>query len=196
MTAVLRTCTGAAIPLEVGRWRSDPDAVERALVESLPEPVLDIGCGPGRIVTALAEAGRLALGVDTSPVAVAEAGRRGALVLQRSIFDPLPGEGRWGSAVLLDGNIGIGGDPVALLARIRALLAPGGRAMVEVERPGTPTEVLIVRIEGAPGASAGPWFRWARVGADDFASLATEAGLAPAGFTVVHGRWFAQACRT
>lgn len=195
MTAVLRTRTGATIPLEVGRWRADPDGVELAMMEGLGEPVLDIGCGPGRIVAALGATGRLALGVDTSPVAVAEAGRRGASVLHRSIFDPLPGEGRWGSAVLLDGNIGIGGDPVALLGRVRTLLAPEGQAIVEVEAPGTPMEILTVRVEGVPGAGVGPWFPWARVGADDFASLATQAGLLPAGFTVAHDRWFARAVR-
>ena len=197
MTAVLRTRSGTAIPLEVGRWRADPDGVELALVEDLAEPVLDIGCGPGRIVAALSAAGRLAMGVDTSPVAVAEAGRRGAAVLHRSIFDHLPGEGRWGSAVLLDGNIGIGGTPVDLLRRVRGLLRPGGQAVVEVEPPGTASQALTVRVEGTPGEGVGPWFAWARVGADDFAALLTDAGLVPAGFTVAQGfargRWFGRA---
>ncbi len=195
MTAVLRTRAGGAIPLDVGRWRADVDGVLRALVEGLPEPVLDIGCGPGRIVVALAARGRMALGVDPSPVAVAEAARQGASVLRRSVFDPLPGEGRWGSAVLLDGNIGIGGDPLALLRRVRSLLAPGGEALVEVEPPGTVSETLTVRIEGAPGEGVGPWFPWARVGADDIARLAAGAGLAPAGFALARGRWFARAAR-
>ena len=35
--------------------------------------------------------------------------------LQASVFDRLPGAGRWGTALLLDGNIGIGGRPTALL---------------------------------------------------------------------------------
>ncbi len=203
MTAILRTRGGVAIALEVRRWRADPDGVELALVEGLAEPVLDIGCGPGRIVAALGAAGRLAMGVDTSPVAVTEARRRGASVLKRSIFDHLPGEGRWGSAVLLDGNIGIGGTPVVLLRRVRGLLRPGGQAVVEVEPPGTASEALIVRVEkeGAPGGApagagdVGPWFPWARVGADDFAALATDAGLVPAGFTVADDRWFARAAK-
>ena len=41
---------------------------------------------------------------------------RGATVLQRDIFGPLPGEGRWGTALLFDGNVGIGGDPAASYA--------------------------------------------------------------------------------
>lgn len=193
MTTVLRARTGAAIPLEVGRWRSEPDAVEQALLTSLPEPVLDIGCGPGRIVAALTAAGRLALGIDTSPLAVEEAGRRGAPVLHRSIFDHLPGERRWGAAVLLDGNIGIGGDPVALLRRVRRLLRPAGQVVVEVAAPGEPTESLTVRLEGAPAGGPGPWFPWARVGADAFPAMAATAGLVPGGFDVGAGRWFARA---
>lgn len=195
MTAVLRTQAGGTIALDVGRWRADLDGVELALVEDLPEPVLDIGCGPGRIAAALAQCGRMALGVDTSPVAVAEAGRRGAAVLHRSVFDHLPGEGRWGSAVLLDGNIGIGGNPLDLLRRVRGLLRPDGQAVVEVEPSGTASESLTVRIEGAVGEGVGPWFPWARVGADDFAVLATQAGLVPGSFAVAGRRWFARAAR-
>ena len=56
--------------------------------------------------------------------------RLGGPALRRSVFDPLPGEGRWGTALLLDGNIGIGGDP-------RALLAPDWR---ELRRPGRPVD--------------------------------------------------------
>ena len=41
--------------------------------------------------------------------------RRGGAALRRDVFAPLPGEGRWYTALLADGNVGIGGDPVALL---------------------------------------------------------------------------------
>ena len=46
---------------------------------------------------------------------------RGAPALCRSVFDPLPAEGRWAAVLALDGNIGIGGDPVAFLDRMRHL---------------------------------------------------------------------------
>ncbi|HEY3143875.1 MAG TPA: class I SAM-dependent methyltransferase, partial [Acidimicrobiales bacterium] len=52
-------------------------------------PVLDVGCGPGRLVHALLARGRAALGIDLSPSAVAEAKARGALVLRRDVFAPL-----------------------------------------------------------------------------------------------------------
>ncbi|MGH9215053.1 MAG: methyltransferase domain-containing protein, partial [Acidimicrobiales bacterium] len=118
MTSLVGT-GGEAIELPVERWHGPPDEVELALLDTLPDPVLDVGCGPGRMVAALGAAGRPALGVDPSPAAVAEAVRRRAAVLARSVFGPLPGEGRWGTVLLLDGSIGIGGDPEALLNRAR-----------------------------------------------------------------------------
>jgi SAM-dependent methyltransferase len=190
--ALVSTC-GAVIDLAVDRWREHADEVELDLLASLPDPVLDVGCGPGRIVGALAAAGRMALGVDPSPVAVCEAQRRRAPVLQRSVFGPLPGERRWGSVLLLDGNVGIGGDPEVLLRRSAELIRPGGHVVVEVEGPGTDTRSLTVRIESAEAAS--PWFPWAQLGIDDFATLAARAGLTPAGLSVGRDRWFARAVK-
>jgi SAM-dependent methyltransferase len=190
----LVTDAGERIDLAVDRWRTDPDDLEQALLARVPDPVLDVGCGPGRIVAALAAEGRIALGVDPSPAAIDEAGRRRAPALRRSVFDPLPGERRWGTVLLLDGNVGIGGDPVALLARAAELLRPGGVVVAEVDPPGTATRALTVRVE-APGGGAGPWFPWARVSADGFGEVAARAGLQPGGTTLAADRWFALAVR-
>jgi SAM-dependent methyltransferase len=192
-TPVLRSHCGVTVALDVERWRADADHVERSLLNTLADPVMDVGCGPGRIVAALAEAGRIALGVDVSRSAVAETRRRGAAALGRSIFAPLPGEQRWASVVLFDGNIGIGGDPVALLTRIANLLAPRGVALVEVDPPGVASQTLTVRIEHAD--HRGPWFPWARVSADDIDGLLDAAGLLPAGIDCHNGRWFARASK-
>jgi hypothetical protein len=139
----------------------------------------------------------VALGVDPSPAAIDEATRRRAPALRRSVFDPLPGERRWGTVLLLDGNVGIGGDPVALLARAGALVRPGGVVVAEVDPPGTPTRALTVRVESRGGA--GPWFPWARVSADGFGDLAVRAGLRPgpvgAGVDGGAERWFVRAVR-
>ena len=190
---VLRSSCGITMELEILRWWADADAVERELLETLADPVIDIGCGPGRIVAALAESGRPALGIDVSERAIVESRRRGASVLGRSVFAPLPGENRWASAVLFDGNIGIGGDPVALLRRVTSLLAPGGAALIEVDPPGVPSERLTVRIEVA--GHRGPWFAWARVSADHIADRLADAGMVPAGVECIDGRWFARAVR-
>lgn len=193
MSAVLRVDDGGTIELEVGRWRAEPDPEEAALLHRLAEPVLDIGCGPGRVPRALAASGRLVLGIDPAPAAAAEATRRGAPVLRRSVFTPLPGEGRWGTTLLLDGNVGIGGDPVMLLRRCADLLRPGGTVIAEVEAPGAPSSAMTVRIES--GAHAGPWFAWAVVGIDGWHEVVEEAGLVPDGYETLGRRWFGRAMR-
>jgi SAM-dependent methyltransferase len=186
----LVTVDGVEIDIAVDRWWAAPDATEHALLATLPDPVLDVGCGPGRIVAALASAGRVALGVDPSPLAVHAAARRRAPVLRRSVFGPLPGEGRWGSVVLLDGNIGIGGDPAALLRRCAALARRRGQVLAEVAAPGSPTGALTVRLESADATT--PWFPWATVAADALPDLARAAGLRAAGLDMSGGRWFAR----
>ncbi|MGH9212128.1 MAG: class I SAM-dependent methyltransferase [Acidimicrobiales bacterium] len=188
MSPALVTATGEVIDLPVDRWRDHPDEVELSLLTTVTDPVLDVGCGPGRIVGALAAAGRVVLGLDTSPRAVAEARQRRAPVLQRSVFGPLPGERRWGSVLLLDGNVGIGGDPRRLLRRCAELLRPGGEVLVELEPPGTPTRAITVRLRSPLGH--GPWFPWALAGVDGLPGLAVAAGLAVAGCVSTGGRWY------
>lgn len=170
MTARLLLDDGSARTLSLERWLSDVTLEEhRVLARSTP-PVLDIGCGPGRHVLALAARGIPALGIDPSPEAVRIASSRGAPVLLRSVFDAVPGEGRWGCALLLDGNIGIGGDPAALLRRVGGLLRPGGRVLAEVDPPGDPSRMTMARIES--GDTRSDTFPWAFVSADDIEAVA------------------------
>src|SRR5207249_2951296 len=105
-----------------GTWWLPAAQVDRHALTRAVGPVLDIGCGPGRHVVALAEMGVPVLGIDVTADALAAARTRGALVLERSVFDRVPGAGRWGTALLLDGNLGIGGEPVMLLSRVASLL--------------------------------------------------------------------------
>lgn len=72
---------------------------------------LDIGCGPGRMSQALAARGACVLGIDVVPEAVTLTRARGASALVCDVFAPVLGEGRWDTALLADGNIGIGGGP-------------------------------------------------------------------------------------
>ncbi|MBO0849165.1 MAG: SAM-dependent methyltransferase [Pseudonocardia sp.] len=162
-------------PVPVRRWRADAAGTDRWLLDACHGPTVDLGCGPGRLVGALTERGVPALGVDTSALAVRLSAGRGAVVLRRDLFDALPGEGRWHHALLADGNVGIGGDPVALLRRVRRLLAPGGSTLVELDRGyglWRGRARLVV-----PGGSDGGWFPWALVGADTIAEVASAAGL-------------------
>jgi hypothetical protein len=90
------------------------------------------------------------------------------------VFDRVPAAGRWASALLLDGNIGIGGDPVALLARLAELVHPEGRVHAELAPDGSDDSVRVVRAEHA--GSPGPWFRWAVVTPRGLETVARRAG--------------------
>ncbi|MET7937190.1 methyltransferase domain-containing protein [Streptomyces sp. NPDC005322] len=172
----LRRADGWMLPLEVERWCADADAADRTVLRRCRGPILDIGCGPGRLVAALALLGRPCLGIDVSRAAVARTVGAGGPALCRSVFDPLPGEGRWGTALLIDGNIGIGGDPKALLARVGRLVTPDGLLLVEVA-PADVDERVQVRVDDGRGAM-GTAFPWARVGAPALVRHARAAGWA------------------
>ena len=172
---VLRTADGRALPLHVSRWCGPPDAADEELLRRCRGPVLDVGCGPGRLTVALTERGIQALGVDISWTAVARVRQAGAPALHCSVFDPLPGQGRWGTVLLADGNIGIGGMPARLLHRCAQLLAPGGRLLIEAE-PGNVDEQLTAWLEH-PDGRQGPLFPWARMGAVPLLQAAADAGL-------------------
>ena len=181
---------GRAVRLDLERWLGGVDAADESVVARALGPVLDVGCGPGRHLLACQSRGLRAVGVDISAVAVAEARRRGAVAIEGCIFAGVPDAGGWGCALLLDGNIGIGGDAGALLRRSAALLGPGGRILVEVGAPGTPTQVDQLRLE-CRGAHS-DWFPWALVGACGIAAIAAEARLAVTETWEVDGRWFAR----
>jgi hypothetical protein len=104
----------------------------------------------------------------------------------------VPGSGRWNTVLLADGNIGIGGDPVALLRRIAELLSPQGRVLIELQAPGTPLRQEKVRLRAA--GKIGAWFPWAYVGADQITDLATTAGLTAGESWSTDGRWFTALC--
>ncbi|MFJ2262981.1 class I SAM-dependent methyltransferase [Streptomyces sp. NPDC087844] len=127
----LRRADGWLLPLEVERWCARADAVDLEILGRCEGSVLDIGCGPGRLVAELAGQGRRVLGIDVSAAAVSRTERLGGPALRRSVFEPLPAEGRWDTALLVDGNVGIGGDPRALLARLSDLLVPAGLLIAE-----------------------------------------------------------------
>jgi SAM-dependent methyltransferase len=168
---------GARGLLPTEAWLRDADSADEALLDLCDGPTVDIGCGPGRMAQALARRGRPVLGIDVVPEAVRLSLDRGVATLLRDVFDPVPGEGRWETALLADGNIGIGGDPVALLARVRELIAPTGRVVVELAPPGTGVHTRHVRLETEVGRSDP--FPWTLVGTDAIGAVAGAARLRP-----------------
>ncbi|MGK8557514.1 SAM-dependent methyltransferase [Nocardia gipuzkoensis] len=189
----VRAADGSRRALPIRRWLGTADPADRradtALTRLCDGPTIDLGCGPGRLVAALLRRGVIALGVDVSPMAVAITRFRGAPALQRDLFGPLPGTGRWSYALLADGNIGIGADPGRLLARIRDLLAGDGVAVVEFDGPGTGMVSERLRLETK--TAAGQWFPWARVGIEHAEPLATATGFRVRTTLEVHGRHIA-----
>jgi SAM-dependent methyltransferase len=190
VSARLRAFSGGVLCVPAHRWLASPSPADRRLLTRVVGPVLDVGCGPARHVVALAQSGIITLGIDVSPAAIALARRRGAPVLERSIFERVPGAGRWGTALLLDGNIGIGADPALLVRRVASLLRPHGRLLVEVEAPGTARHTDTVRLE--IDGHAGPWFSWAHVAADELDTVARRVGLRVSEQWCDDGRWFAR----
>ncbi|MDG4810917.1 methyltransferase domain-containing protein [Micromonospora sp. WMMD1120] len=190
---------GRRDPLPVRRWHGPAEPVIEAVAARCDGPTIDLGCGPGRLTEALARRGLVALGVDRSAEAVRLTRSRGVVALRRDILAPLPGEGRWAHAMLVDGNIGIGGDPVRLLRRCGALIAPDGTLVVEVDSPGTGLwQGRAYVLSGSPGVRQrrGPAFRWARVGAETVARVAAAADLRVARTSRSGARCFAELVRS
>lgn len=173
--------------LDVAAWTGEPDAVDDLVLARCEPPVLDIGCGPGRFVAALSARGVAALGVDVSALAVAQARARGATALRRDVARRLPAEGRWGTVLLMDGNIGIGGDPAWLLARCRELLAAGGLLLLEADPDPGAEDSLHVELSAADGRRSWP-LPWARAGTGPIARLAPLAGFTLAAAWHLGGR--------
>lgn len=173
---------GTVLPAAVARWHAAAGGEDEWLLDRCVGPTVDLGCGPGRLVAALAIRGIPVLGVDSARRAVRMCQSRGNAVLHRDLFTELPAEGWWQHVLLADGNIGIAGDPGALLRRCAALVRPGGTVLVETvsdaETPATGLWRGLARLHHATsGAPAGPWFRWAVIGLAALVTLAADVGL-------------------
>jgi SAM-dependent methyltransferase len=170
-------------------WRQAAGAGDRVVLGHCIGATLDIGCGPGRMVQHLAAQGGCVLGIDVVPEAVTLTRERGGSALLRDVFDPLPAEGRWDTALLADGNIGIGGDPVRLLRRVHNLLSAPGRTVVDLGRPGV--GVLTASLHLVCGERRSSPFPWSFVGVDAVRAIAAAAAFMVEELHEYDGRWFA-----
>lgn len=184
---VLAVHVSRAHPVDVAAWTAEQDPVDETVLARCEPPVLDVGCGPGRFAAALAARGIPALGIDVSRAAVRQARERGALALRRTVEGPLPGEGRWGTVLLADGNIGIGGSPRDLIARSRELARPGGLLLVEADPDPAADESGPLVLHAADGRRSRP-MPWARAGSRVLRRLAVSEGLAVTEEWTLRGR--------
>jgi SAM-dependent methyltransferase len=134
-------------------WADAPDDPEpwewerrRALLLSAVRPgdrVLDLGCGAGRFLAALAEAGAEPVGVEVSAAALERARRNapGAELALVAPGGPLPLDHGSVDLVWCSEVLEHVADTAALLVEVRRVLRRGGRALVTVPYHG--------RVQGA-----------------------------------------------
>jgi SAM-dependent methyltransferase len=168
-------CAGREVTYDVLSWCSEASPMERQLLQNVNGPLLDIGCGPGRMLSAARAAGLAAVGIDTSHEAVSRALDRGAHALHQTVFAAVPHPRHWQSILLLDGNIGIGGNIPALLGRCRQLIADSGTLLVELEQEDDVDTDYLAVLEDSDGNCSEP-FPWARIGLSGLEPRARAAG--------------------
>ena len=186
----LRSSTGQTLArMDAAQWFGEPRPGDGTVLEACAGATLDVGCGPGRLVSALALRGVPALGIDISAEAIMHAHRRGAAARLCDVFSDVPDAGWWAHVLLIDGNIGIGGSPVHLLRQCAKLLRANGTLIAELGPPGSRTWRRRVQLHH--NGTTTPPFPWAAVAIDDLAPLASRAGLAVIDRRSEANRWFA-----
>jgi SAM-dependent methyltransferase len=160
---VLPEAAPRSTTMDFARWNDAADQVDLHLLASVLGPVLDIGCGPGRMVQAALDLGLDALGIDVSSTVVELARHHGLPVFEGSVFERLPNEGGWQTVLLVDGNVGIGGDVDALLDRCHELLTPTGEIVVELHPDNDRDRTYTCRLVDSGGGHSEP-FPWAEIG--------------------------------
>lgn len=105
--------------------------------------VLDVGCGYGRDLDALREAGIEAVGVDPDPAAVDYCATRGLSVTQAPA-ESLPFPDASFDGVVLDGALQFT-SPALALAEAARVLRPGGTLLLATQGPGYAMHLTQIR---------------------------------------------------
>jgi ubiquinone/menaquinone biosynthesis C-methylase UbiE len=154
-------------------WRSSNVARNRWAVQLLDvqptDQIIELGCGPGVAITALAARASpgLVVGVDHSQVMIRQASRRNRAAIKagrvRLIHTPVESlaisDGPFDAALAVN-TVGMWPDPIARLRELARLLRLGGR-------------IALVSQPRCPGATAAT----SSAAANELAGLLTEAGF-------------------
>lgn len=179
----LHTAEGHRFRLDLSPYFTSPAALdpdERTFLAMARGTVMDVGCGPARHARYLQQRGLCALGLDRSAGALAVAR---ALGLRHAVHAdvltaPLPHG--IGTALLLDGNLGLAGSMHGarrLLERLANTCALGGRLLVGGRAPaGATARRLALRVEYR--GAVGPWFAWLQLSLAGVIAVAAGAGWA------------------
>ena len=135
--AWLRVAPGRRLAHDLAAYFAPVTAQERALLDLVEGPVLDVGCGPARHARLLQARGLTVIGLDRSLLALELARSLGLRhwLHADACSGPLPSVQ---TALLLDGNLGLAGTPdgaVRFLHRLATACGPGGRLLVGGRAP-------------------------------------------------------------
>jgi SAM-dependent methyltransferase len=190
-----RSRSTTRVTMDVSRWNADADDADLTLLSRVTGPVLDIGCGPGRMVRAALDLGMHAVGIDVSAAALDIASSLGGSFFRGSVFDRVPGEGMWQTTLLVDGNVGIGGDIPNLLARCRNLLSPSGEIVVELNADAAHEEHFFAEVVDSRGNRSDS-FPWAEIGLDRLRLMLARLDLELIQSWELDGRSFCRLAKT
>ena len=188
---MLRDEGGRARTLPVDVWLGRAGAVDERVLDRARGPVLDVGCGPGRHVHALARRGVLGVGVDVSPVAVASPAGAARGVRGVDLRSPAGG-----------GELGQRAAARRQHRHRRRLRTRCCGVSPDCSHRAGPCSSSSTRRASASCASAcawstatraSEWFAWAQVGADAVDGPARAAGLRVRARWHDGDRWFARA---
>lgn len=112
-------------------WRRRAYRSDRYFLQDMPPgKVLDVGCGSGGFLAAMARSGWAAYGVDFDEAAVAAAQQRpGLVVTSGALLDQSYPDDQF-DAVVLSNVIEHVPDPLEVAAECRRILRPGGRLVM------------------------------------------------------------------
>ena len=125
-----RRCTSAKRPIQMWQKLSDP-SYERILSLVPKGRVLDVGCGRGDLLQAIATPLRCVEGVDFDTAAVDEARKRGLNVRWEDIDTFVP-QAKVYDAVIMRHVLEHIRDPIQVLKNLSVGLVSGGRIIIEV----------------------------------------------------------------